>query len=429
MTRPSAMVRRYLSLVLALLCVVFFEARGYAQDEGGAGDNRVSMTSVFIPEGQVQTSDLTWLQVGLRRGLRNVGGVGYVTASDVLSGQEPPEDLAPAVEQLDNVAAMVRANDLGGASRTLEGTIDLIENNLLFVKRATLADAYMLRALIHCKKGERDACVDGFRDVLAFRDQFEYDPVRYPEEFARSFNDVRLDLENVGRLPLQVTTDPTGAEVFIDGRSFGPSPISAEGLLPGPHYVTVKAQGRERVMRRVELRARRGIETLRINAPESPRARILEDNVPRIRDELGRDRAGDFIVGIAAYLYVNQVVVGTVRPSRGGYEVDAYLYDLRTRFLLAHRTKTVSTGGDMAAAGTELIRDLYQGVDLSGAVAAPPEAERHHKSTPLYERWWFWSAIGVVVASGVVAAVVASDTDQSVPDGYTRATGIFITTQ
>jgi hypothetical protein len=44
---------------------------------------------------------------------------------------------------------------------------------------------------------------------------------------------------------------------------------------------------------------------------------------------------------------------------------------------------------------------------------APPAA------TPVYERWWFWTAIGVVVVGGVVAAVLLSGgtTKPSCPTG------------
>ena len=40
----------------------------------------------------------------------------------------------------------------------------------------------------------------------------------------------------------------------------------------------------------------------------------------------------------------------------------------------------------------------------------PPPGEREH---PVYTRWWFWTAIGVVVAGGVAAALL-------IPGGTTR---------
>jgi tetratricopeptide (TPR) repeat protein len=48
----------------------------------------------------------------------------------------------------------------------------------------------------------------------------------------------------------------------------------------------------------------------------------------------------------------------------------------------------------------------------AGAVSSPSE------SHPIYTRWWFWTAIGVVVAGGVILALSAKH-DPSCPGGYT----------
>jgi hypothetical protein len=45
-----------------------------------------------------------------------------------------------------------------------------------------------------------------------------------------------------------------------------------------------------------------------------------------------------------------------------------------------------------------------QGTLISQPGQAPPPSE----SSPFYTRWWFWTAVGVVVAGGVVAALVLS---------------------
>ena len=42
---------------------------------------------------------------------------------------------------------------------------------------------------------------------------------------------------------LVVTSDPTGAEIFIDDGFNGVSPLTISGLVPGTHTVTAKLQG------------------------------------------------------------------------------------------------------------------------------------------------------------------------------------------
>ena len=43
-------------------------------------------------------------------------------------------------------------------------------------------------------------------------------------------------------------------------------------------------------------------------------------------------------------------------------------------------------------------------------VASPRPAAR-----PVWRRWWFWTAVGVAVATGVTAVVLAARTQTSVP--------------
>jgi len=46
----------------------------------------------------------------------------------------------------------------------------------------------------------------------------------------------------------------------------------------------------------------------------------------------------------------------------------------------------------------------------------PPVVE---KATPLYKRWWFWTAIGVIAAGGAAAiAVGVTSQTPSCPEGH-----------
>jgi hypothetical protein len=51
----------------------------------------------------------------------------------------------------------------------------------------------------------------------------------------------------------------------------------------------------------------------------------------------------------------------------------------------------------------------------SGALVAQPGQPPPPTGTPVYEKWWFWTAIGVVVVGGVVAALL-------IPGGTTKPT-------
>jgi hypothetical protein len=50
--------------------------------------------------------------------------------------------------------------------------------------------------------------------------------------------------------------------------------------------------------------------------------------------------------------------------------------------------------------------DASSRIEASLEAAAPPTEDR--RSSPVYTRWWFWTAIGVAAAGGVVTALVLS---------------------
>jgi hypothetical protein len=135
------------------------------------------------------------------------------------------------------------------------------------------------------------------------------------------------------------------------------------------------------------------------------------------------DGAGRYTAGLDAYLFVNQVAVGVIRPSAAeGISLALYLYDLRTKFLLAEQSVTVGGGQDLVEEIERVAFALYDGVDLTGAVRAPDVLTGAEPAPSVLEQWWFWVGVGAVVASGIVAASVLA-TDDGVPDGWTRLEG------
>ena len=51
----------------------------------------------------------------------------------------------------------------------------------------------------------------------------------------------------------------------------------------------------------------------------------------------------------------------------------------------------------------------------SGTLIAQPGPRPEDTETPVYKKWWFWTGIGVVVAGGIVAAVLLTGTKTTMP--------------
>jgi hypothetical protein len=44
---------------------------------------------------------------------------------------------------------------------------------------------------------------------------------------------------------------------------------------------------------------------------------------------------------------------------------------------------------------------------------------------PFYKQWWFWTAVGVVVAGGTLGTVLALTGEEGIPDGKGRVLILF----
>ena len=419
-------MRRF-SLALAVLAALPVSPVG-AQDEEIGTAATVTSTAVMLLEGGATASQGATISIGLRRGLSDVGGVRFVHPVDVLSPPPFDEEVQFAIEELEPLADQVVNGDARDAASRADRIVELFEQHLESVRREQLIDAYMLAASARCQMRRTRDCEQLFSRVIVFREGHEYDTSRYPVESADVFERARVRTLSGPRGALVVETEPAGAEIYVDGRSYGPSPVRVEGLLRGGHYVTIKHLGFEREIERATVS---GAESrVRYELVPNERSQLVaSDDFQRVlRAELGEQRAGPNLRSLGSTLGAAQVIVGVVRPiADDQVHVQLWLYDIRTRFLLRTVEGTVTDDEAGMVTSRQLAVDLYRGVDLRGAIAAPEDDQTggpHERSPELWEQWWFWTAVGVVVVAGGVgigAGVAASS--PGIPDGWTRFGG------
>jgi hypothetical protein len=205
--------------------------------------------------------------------------------------------------------------------------------------------------------------------------------------------------------------------------------VSVPDLLVGDHYVTVKHIASVKFVARATVAASGSEVSYELRPNDRSRLVASPEALAAIRGELGEERAGSNIRSLGNTLGASQVVIGVVSPEPADQlHVSLYLYDVRTRFLLAQREATMGTDEEGMEVARQLAVDLYQGVDLAGAIAIPEEAlnDTIERRPELYEEWWFWTAIGVAaVAIGVGVGVGVATAPAGVPDGWTRIDGQF----
>lgn len=171
-------------------------------------------------------------------GMAMRAGVDLLTSGRLLYERAQPDQAIPELQQA------TRA--LGHGALITGQTRDLIE-------------AWLLLGLAEFGMGNLEAAHNAWRQVAILDPERELDALNYPPKVIDQFNQVRGDVAALERATLEVATGSTVAEVLVDGRSVGDTPVRVEGLSPGQHFVyAIDAEG-HRAGRRVPLEPGEGV--------------------------------------------------------------------------------------------------------------------------------------------------------------------------
>jgi hypothetical protein len=184
-----------------------------------------------------------------------------------------------------------------------------------------LTDVLVLRALALSRVDrERDAKAT-VRRLLVLRPEFSADPAAVPPDFVELVTAMRRVVSRRQPGALEVTSAPPGAQVVVDGRDVGVTPLRLEELPLGRHYVAVAGEG-DRHTRRVELAAEAVRVDARLGDPRRIAARVLVRALAtgleeRQLVELSSAVAPDVVVAVAVPASDStRVVLGRVRDGK-----------------------------------------------------------------------------------------------------------------
>ena len=226
-------------------------------------------------------------------------------------------------------------------------------------------------------------------------------PGELPPETVAFIEDAGTRRSNAALLKQRIDSRPAGATVYIDGKQRGTTPLDLT-LTPGEHLLRLERLGYQQhaAIQRVE--------------PTTPSPKIqLEALTP--------PRAAAQLVQLSAHGRASEILAdgplacSLFGPRRGLLSVRPQADQKRASLLWTGRDeprpRSVSCTGPNDDA---LAKCLAQRVVV---LSRPPTEDGSSRSTagvPFYRRWWFWTAVGGVVAAGTgVGVYLATRT----PDG------------
>jgi hypothetical protein len=302
----------------------------------------------------------------------------------------------------------------------LEAAVAGFAKVLPYIKKQELADAMASLAVAQFEGGDKKAGKAQFVELLTWRPDYLYDVQRLPPQYVAQFEDAQHEVERARRAPIRITTEPAGAQAYLDGKYIGVTPCTAEAEPVGKHFVTFKKEGYRKAVAVVPPSRRDA--HLQVTLERSEKYLLVEQARAKVEAALGSDPAKldePAVDDLRQVLFLDHAVFVRVTPEAGKLSVDAWLYDLRTHRRLSRVHHVVSSTA-VEAELEPLASGLYLNVSYEPELQAPTEAPPPKRvvRTPFYKTWWFWTAAAAVVAGAVGAGVAVYETRPvSCPDG------------
>jgi hypothetical protein len=276
--------------------------------------------------------------------------------------------------------------------------------------RRTLESAIFVSAATALFEGQTPLAESIFVALLLLAPQYTPDAELYPSNVISRFNDLKARVEQRPTGGIVVSTNPAGADVYVDGTYRGASPIELAGLADGQHVVVVRRLGYKAFGTLAPVTADR-------NASIDVDLEAEEGAEPARSLETFLSRDPKRAIELAKKLGVARLAILAFDRRISGSHVEGLWIDGENGAVLVQVPSTAVVEDPDPAASAILAA-------IDRAVSAPlvkAEAERQEESGPVTEQWWFWAIAGTVVAAaaaaGTVAIVSAEDRERRPPGG------------
>jgi hypothetical protein len=310
------------------------------------------------------------------------------------SGDKLVKDARQAYDDLDYEGSATKWNE----------ALEFFVKHPEFADAKTLADAHFFVAALAIQNGGKSQskkAQEEFVRALLNNPDLTCDPQVYGADVKKSFDKALTEISGKGVGPLSVDSNPPGASVSLRGKEIGKTPVAEAPSVPiGRHLLLFTRPGFE---------------------PAGAYADVSKEG--------GSAKAT--LTGAPGYLEVRDAAtaaigkgVGTKGPLPPGARKLGEI--VKARFLVVSdgaiaEVWDVQSGNRLSGLSLSA-EELSESAKKIGAFIAKPgsaavaAAEAEVKDTPeepgaggpVYKKWWFWTAVGVVAVGGATAAGVAA---------------------
>lgn len=233
---------------------------------------------------------------------------------------------------------------------------------------------------------------------------------------------------------VEVITEPANAEVYLDGRFKGVSPLELENVLAGKHIVTLQKLGYQRLSRVVTVTGGEAVAEVLEDLAFARKKILLKQLFEKLPRDISQAESDPDSVGGASIRLIKNVlgcevaVIVRVSPSADGQAIEALVFDTTSKKLLKKIRGVVRLRSNLRnrkgfRAFSKRLMDFDYAVALGGATDPGGPVIQEGGIT---SKWWFWTAIGTAVL-GATAGTLAFVLNQEEPPPFTKdGTGALV---
>ncbi len=289
--------------------------------------NTPSLTVLVVPLDAAATAQVARLTYLAEQAVDTVGRFARVRMVDALDGPGARSREAKAEEAATAFQLGQKAYDELDTQKALEqfekaaeayAEADLSRH---FARRSR---AQVMKIASYVANGNNKEAARTMQEVLARNPWAEFSSNYFPPDELALVEKTRKAVLEQADKTLEVTTSPVPAQVFVDGRFEGISPVKISGLSRADHFVTVIAPGHVLAQERVSG------EEARFTLTPLPVAPRLESLVESIAEEPEGEERDEALQKLGRLAGTQQVLALLVRAAPGAVPQDAIALRLDT---------------------------------------------------------------------------------------------------
>lgn len=272
----------------------------------------------------------------------------------VKAGAKPSNAaLDDALKLYNSGIGLLVSEDFEGSAQAFQRSVTLFEEHLADVEDyAVLNDALLRWGVANFKAGYVEDAQSALKVWATLNPTTELKAGDYPDEVIEIVAKERRRAQKRGAGVLKVTSNPVGAEVLVDGKPVGKTPVELKDVLPGVHYLVIKNGGPFPSAQKVEVRGQKQVDELTVNLASAGPA-VAQDGASFFDELKERLRKGEIDASLTPYLKelsarsgAESVAFVVVRKGGPGYLNAGFVYVAKQDLLV--RVDDEPLSGDLA---------------------------------------------------------------------------------